>query len=69
MQVKGVLHTTPFKNRVADSVWVVKFSEGVEGCTKVSCCELAAVYQYFSRENFKLGVLLQAFCKYYLYFK
>lgn len=36
MQVKGALHITPFKNWVADSVWVVKTSEGVEGCAKMS---------------------------------
>lgn len=36
MQVKGVLHITPFKNRVADCIWVVKTSEGVEGCAKMS---------------------------------
>lgn len=43
MLVRGVLRITPFKNQVADSVWVVRFSEGGEGCAEVPCCELAAV--------------------------
>lgn len=42
MQVKGVLHITPFTNWVPDSVEVVKFSEGVEACAKISSCEHAA---------------------------
>lgn len=41
MQVKGVLCITPFKNQVAYSVGLVKFSEGVEGCAEVSWCDLA----------------------------
>lgn len=39
MQIKGVFHIAPFTNWVPDSV---KFSGGVEGCAKISCCEHAA---------------------------